>query len=207
MSTSQAVTMSAEKLSAWKKSQRETLNNFCDGATEIISKKIVDFEREGKRQQEVHEAKFSARMSELSYRLESVADLERRLAERLTTLKDSRVGLTVQDVEPVLRELVSDAMSKQPVPKDGRSVTLDDVRPLIAEQVAEALARMREDQPAARDVRHWTPRPTGWPHNMPDIIDVDVDVEDNPHPVRIEHVTAAVKLLQIANKPNQERQR
>lgn len=171
----------SEAFSALRKSQRETLKNFTDAATEALAKKIVDFEREGKRQQELHEAKFSARMSELGYRLESVADLERRLNERLATLKDARVGLTIEDVEPVLRDMVSEAMAKRP-----RSVSIDDIRPVIAEQVAEAVARLRHEHHQASAYR---PQRSGWPHNLP-IIDID----PTPDPL-VERVTAAVKQL------------
>lgn len=198
MTTSPPVTISKTTVEAWQRSQRETLKNFTDAATEHIAKKISDFQREAKRELELQEAKFAAGMTKLDCRIEAVADLERRLAERLTTLKTAG-GFTVQDVEPVLRELVSEAMGKQPAPKDGRSVSLDDVRPIIAEQVAVAVARMREEQNEVRDVRHWSPRQTGWSHNLPDVIDVDVEVDDTPRPLRIEHVTEAVRLLRIAS--------
>jgi len=155
-------------------------------------------------------------MSELGYRLESVADLERRLTERLATLKDGRDGtvltlddmrpaiadyvdhvlrgwerpkdgksVTVADVEPVLRHLVSEAVARIPKPK--ARVTIDDFRPLIAEQVAAAVARLQQDQQPVHPARHWPPR-AGWPH------DRVIDLQAMPHTLT-EDVTAAVRLL------------
>lgn len=163
----------------------ETLKRFTDAATQAVAKSISDFQREGERERELQRAQFAARMSELGYRLESIADLERRLTERLATLKG--VGLSIEDVEPVLRELVSEVMAKHPVPKDGRSVTIDDVRPIIAEQVAEAVARLRDGHHPGD--QNWAPQ-RGWPRNL-HVIDVDAA----PHPLVVERVTEAVKLL------------
>lgn len=202
-----------QSIPAWT---RQTLDKFTDAATQAVAKTIVDFQREAARERELQKAQFATRMAELGYRIESITGLERRLAERLSTLKDGRDGvdavsltlddvrpaiadyvdhvlrgwqhpkdgqsLTVQDIEPVLRGLVSDAVAKIAVPK----ITLDDLRPIIAEQVAEAVARLRQEHQASAH----RPQRSGWPRNLP-----VVDVEATPYPLTEEHVTAAVRLL------------
>lgn len=195
---------------------RQTLRKFTDAATEAVGKAIGEFKRDARRELELRDAQFAARTAQLDYRLASVADLERRLTERLANLKDGRDGValtldeirpaiadyvdhvlrgwprpkdgtsvTVADVEPVLRQMVSEAVARIPKPK--ARVTIDDFKPLIAEQVAAAVARLQQQQHVS-PARHWPPR-AGWPHDGPII-----DLEAAPHPLT-EHVTAAVRLL------------
>lgn len=195
MSTSPAITISESTWKAWQKVQRETLKNFTDASTEYVAKVISDFKREAAREQELHQAKFDAGMTKLEYRIEAVADLERRLAERLATLNDGP-SIDIDAVRPVVREYVEQILAGWDRPKDGTSVTIADVHPILVQLVTEAVAKSRQEQPEAREVRHWSPRPTGWP--LP-IIDVEPDddstVDSSSSPLRIEQITAAVRLL------------
>lgn len=91
-------------------------------------------------------------MAELGYRIESVADLERRLSERLATLKDGRdgadgVSLTIEDVRPAIAEYVDKVLAGWERPKDGQSVTIEDVEPMMREMISEAVAEI----PAPKD--------------------------------------------------------
>lgn len=194
---------------------RETLKNFTDAATEAVANTISDFQKEARRERELRDAQFAARTAQLDYRLASVADLERRLTERLATLKDGRDGtvLTLDDVRPAIADYVDHVLRGWERPKDGTSITVEDVepvlrqlvseavakiprpkaarvsvddfKPLIAEQVAAAVARLQQDQHVS-PARHWPPR---WPHDRPII-----DIETAPHTLT-DKVTEAVKML------------
>lgn len=194
MMTSAPVLLSGETLKAWRKSQRESLHNFTDAATQRLVKEIVDFEREVKRQQELQEAKFAAGMTKLEYRIEAAADLERRLAERLAALKDHRpVG--IDDVRPVVKDYVEQILAGWDRPKDGTSVTVKDVEPVLRDMVAAAIAQLRAEHQQFRSAHAWTPpQRTRWPQSGP-IVDVDVEVDNTPRPLLIEQITDAVKLL------------
>lgn len=182
--------MSKQTANAPATSPRETLNRYIDGATQALAKKISEFEREAKRQAELQEAKFAARMSELGWRLESVAGLERRLAESLATLQN---GHSIEDVRPIVADHVEQILAGWDRPKDG--VSVEQVRQIIAEQISEAIARLREDR--AHEFRDygWTPpQTTRWPQKP--IIDAEVE-DSTPNNARppLHLVTAAVAQL------------
>lgn len=91
-------------------------------------------------------------MAELGYRIESVADLERRLADRLNTLTDGRDGKdgaspTLDDIRPAIADYVDQVLAGWERPKDGSCVTVEDVQPLLRDLVAEAVAAL----PAPKD--------------------------------------------------------
>ncbi len=76
------------------------------------------------------------------------------VAEELKALPMPRDGqdgtsVTLEDVAPLVKTLVADAVADLPAPKDGASVTLDDVEPLIEAAVraaAEALPVPKDGQ-------------------------------------------------------------
>jgi hypothetical protein len=126
---------------------RETLRRFTDAATEAVARTIVSFQRESGLEREIREAQFAARMAEFGSRIQSVEELERRLAERLTTLKDGRDGadgksVAIDDVRPIVEEYVERVLAGWDRPKDGQSVTVDDVEPVLRDMVEAAVARI-----------------------------------------------------------------
>lgn len=95
----------------------------------------------------MRDAQFAARMAELGSAIRSVEELERRLAERLTTLRDGRDGadgrsVAIDDVRPVVAEYVEQVLAGWDRPKDGQSVTVDDVEPVLRDMVEAAVARI-----------------------------------------------------------------
>lgn len=196
MSTSAPITISSNTWADWKKSARKTLDNFTDAAREALVRKIIDFEKESARDREVQQAQFATRMAELNYRTQSVADLERRLAERLAALKDGP-SIDIDAVRTVVREHVEQILAGWDRPKDGTSVSLDDVRPVIAELVAQAIATLRaEHQQNEVRAQHWTPpEQTRWQQSP--IIDVDAEVDSTASDQRpqLRLITEAVALL------------
>lgn len=96
-------------------------------------------------------------MAELGSKIQSVEELERRLAERLTTIKDGRDGtdgrsVDIDDVRPVVKEYVESVLAGWDRPKDGASVTVDDVEPVLRDMVEAAVARI----PAPKDGKDGT---------------------------------------------------
>jgi len=133
-------------------SPRETLSRYIDGATDVISRTIVAFQREGERERQLRDLQFAVRMAELGSKIQSVEELERRLAERLTTIKDGQNGsdgksVAIDDVRPVVKEYVESVLAGWDRPKDGQSVTVDDVEPVLRDMVEAAVARI----PAPKD--------------------------------------------------------
>lgn len=130
---------------------REVLSRFTDAAAETVARTIVDFQRETRRERELRDAQFSARMAELGSKISSVDDLVRRLAERLETLKDGSDGesVTIDDARPVIVEYVERVLAGWDRPKDGLSVTVDDVEPILRDMVNEVVAKI----PAPKDGR------------------------------------------------------
>lgn len=96
-------------------------------------------------------------MAELGSKIQSVEELERRLAERLTTIKDGRDGtdgrsVDIDDVRPVVKEYVESVLAGWDRPKDGQSVNVDDVEPVLRDMVEAAVARI----PAPKDGKDGT---------------------------------------------------
>jgi len=72
-----------------------------------------------------------------AYDLARAAGFAGTETEWLATLRgQDGTSVTVEDVQPMVRNLVDAAASQIPVPKDGASISLDDVRPLIEEAAA-----------------------------------------------------------------------
>lgn len=201
-------------------SSRDTLTAFTDAAADAVARAIAEVRREAAREREAFAAEMRAVRAEWGSRLAAVSEIERRLADRLASLKDGEPGrdgvdgrdaiapsaedIAVliredalsaaaetarsivggwekpkdgKDADPeVIRQMVEEAVSSIPAPKDGRdgeigpkgdpgergetgpagadgangsSVTIDDVRPMVEALVAEAVAAI----PAPKDGR------------------------------------------------------
>lgn len=136
-----------------------SLRSFIDAAADAVARAIAGFQREAIRERELREAQFAARMAELDARVSAVAELERRVAERLASLKDGEPGksVTIDDLAPMVETCIARAVAALPAPKDGedgRSVTAEDVRPILADLVAEAMRSV----PAPRDGKDADPQ-------------------------------------------------
>lgn len=133
-------------------SSRDTLNRFTDAAAQAVAREIATLRREAQRERELRDAQFAARVAELEARIAAVAELERRVSDRLATLKDGEPGksVTMDDLAPLVEASVARAVASLPAPKDGedgRSITAADVQPMLADLVAEAVREI----PAPRD--------------------------------------------------------
>lgn len=130
-------------------SQRATLKAFTDAAADAVAREIASFRREAQREREVRDAEYRARLAELDARFSSVADLERRLADRIATVKDGEPGrsITVDEVQPLILDAVQRAVDAIEKPKDGASVSVEDVAPFIAEEVQRAVAAIPPAEP------------------------------------------------------------
>ena len=102
-------------------------------------------EREVRLRVEAVLADFARRDAERELR---VVLLERRLEERLTSVKDGEPGasVTIDDVAPLIEAQVAARVAEIRVPQDGTSVTIEDVAPLIEAQVAARIAEIRVPQ-------------------------------------------------------------
>lgn len=68
------------------------LQAFTDAAADRLVRSLVEFNREVAREKELRDSQFATRMAELETRISAVSELERRLADRLATLKDGEPG-------------------------------------------------------------------------------------------------------------------
>lgn len=65
-------------------------------------------------------------------------------------------SITLDDVRPLLAEMVDIAVKSLPVPKDGRSVSVEDVAPLIEERVSLAVSEAARAIPVPKDGKDGT---------------------------------------------------
>ncbi|HYD66175.1 hypothetical protein [Azospirillum sp.] len=75
-----------------------------------------------------------------------LVNLERAVADRLASVRDGE-SVTVEQLAPLVDDVVARAVAALPAPKDGESVTVDDVRPVIEDAVGKAVAAL----PPAKD--------------------------------------------------------
>jgi hypothetical protein len=73
-------------------SSRAMLTEFTDAAADAVARAIAGVQREAARERELRDAEHRAVMADLRACLASVADAERRLTERLATVKDGAPG-------------------------------------------------------------------------------------------------------------------
>ena len=78
-------------------SASDTVKAFTDAAADAVAREIVGLRREAERERDVRAAEHSARLAQLDARLQSAADIERRLAERLAALRDGDPGQDGKD--------------------------------------------------------------------------------------------------------------
>lgn len=103
-----------------------SLRSFTDAAADAVAREIATLRREAQREGELRAAEHAVRLAQLDARLSSVADLERRLADRLASLKDGEPGRDGRDG--------ADGRDGKDGKNgaDGQAVTVDDCEPLIA---------------------------------------------------------------------------
>lgn len=129
-------------------SQHDTLKAFTDAAADSVARVIAAVRRDGQQERELREAQFVARMAEMEVRFSAVADLERRLAERLSTIRDGepgRDGANGRDADPestaaLVRLEVATSFASLEKPKDGHSPTPEELASPIEQAVRLALS-------------------------------------------------------------------
>lgn len=146
-----------------------SLRSFTDAAADAVAREIAALRREAQREGELRAAEHAARLAQLDARLSAVADLERRLSDRLAALKDGEPGrdgkdgvdgrdgsdgqdgrsVTVADCAPLIASEVERVLATWERPRDGTSVTVEDLAPAIAMAVERAVAAV----PAPKDGR------------------------------------------------------
>jgi len=142
------------------------LSAFTDAAADRVARSIAAMQRDAARERELRDAQFAARMAAIETRLASVAELERKLADRLAAVKDGEPGINVdmdaverlvsERVEQIVSSwgidaLVDRAVAALPPAEPGKSVTVDDVAPMIADRIAEAIAALPPVEPKEVD--------------------------------------------------------
>lgn len=144
-------------------SSRDTLSRFIDAAADSVARIMAAVQREAKSEREIREADYRARVAELDLRIAAVSELERRLVDRLGSIRDGEPGVAGRDgtdgrdgtsvAEDVVRVMVKAEceriLATWERPKDGESLTIDDVAPAIDEAVSRAVSAL----PPARDGR------------------------------------------------------
>lgn len=73
------------------------LTAFTDAAADRIARSVAAMQRDAAHERELREAQFAARMAELDARIAGVTELERRLTERLASVKDGEPGKDGRD--------------------------------------------------------------------------------------------------------------
>jgi len=80
-------------------SSKSTLTAFTDAAADAVARTIAQVQREAARERELREAQFAAKMAELDARIAAVAETERRLADRIASVKDGERGEPGRDAD------------------------------------------------------------------------------------------------------------
>lgn len=124
-----------------------SLRCFIDAARAAVARAIAQVMNDAKREKELRDAEHRARLAELDSRILAVSDLERRVAERLASLKDGADGVSVSidDVTPILIAEIGRRVAELPAPKDG--VDGKDADPaFVVESIREAVAALPAPQ-------------------------------------------------------------
>lgn len=74
------------------RASRTTLQAFTDAAADAVARAIAGIQREARRDKELRDAEHRAALAELAAAIASTREVERRLADRLATLKDGEPG-------------------------------------------------------------------------------------------------------------------
>ena len=167
-----------------------SLKTFTDAASDALAREIASFRRDMQRERDAFAAEMRAVRAEWEARLVAVSEVERRLADRLASLRDGAPGPTGADGRDG-RDGVDGRPGRDGEPgvpgepgrdgqngldgRDGASVSPDDLRPIIAEMVAAAVAEI----PAPKDGRDGEPGVPGEPgrDGAPGVGVSDVDIE------------------------------
>lgn len=129
-----------------------SLRSFTDAAADAVAREIASLRREAVREREIRDAQFTARMAELELRIAAVSEVERRLVERLATVKDGEPG----------RDGTNGTDGKDGRDgTDGASITVEEVLPSLriaaehaaaetAERILAAWERPKDGKPGER---------------------------------------------------------
>ncbi len=140
-----------------------SLRSFTDAAADAVARAIAAVHREAKREEAVRDAEYRARLAELDARILAVTDLERRVADKLASLKDGEPGrdgkdgtngkdgqngadgrdgtsVSVADCEALIAETAERILAGWDRPQDGKSVTVEELAPLVEESVQRAVS-------------------------------------------------------------------
>lgn len=91
---------------------------FTDAAADAVARAIADVHREAQRERELRDAEHRARLAVLDGHISAAVETERRLSERLASLKDGANGVGISEIRRLdTGELVFDL-------SDGRSVDI-----------------------------------------------------------------------------------
>lgn len=123
---------------------------FIDAALDAVAREIATLRQEAARERDLRDAQFAAKLAELETRLAGVADMERRVAERLASLRDGQDGssVTLDDVAPMIAAEIARRMAELPIPKDGengapgRDADPEEIRAMVDAAVADAMAAL-----------------------------------------------------------------
>lgn len=129
--------------------QPANFSAFIDAARDSVAREIATLRREAQRERETFAAEMRAARAEWEARLAALSEAERRLADRIATVKDGDPGasVTLADVTPLILSEVGRLVAEFPVPKDGDSVSVDDLKPLIAAEVEAKIAALPPGAP------------------------------------------------------------
>lgn len=85
-------TQAAAPMTTSATSMPASLRSFTDAASDAVARAIATLHRDAAREKELRDAEYRARLAELDARILAVSDLERRVSERLASLKDGEQG-------------------------------------------------------------------------------------------------------------------
>jgi hypothetical protein len=130
-------------------SPNSMLRQFTDAAADRVARAIASLQRDAQRERDARETQFAARMAELETRLASVTEIEKRLIERLASLRDGMdgadgVSVTVDEILPALTASLNEVVSEHvdrvleawDKPRDGKDFDPEALRNAVAEAVA-----------------------------------------------------------------------
>lgn len=171
-----------------------------DAAEATVAEEVAALQREARHERELRDAQFAARMAELEARISAVAELERKVAERLATLKDGEPGrdgtdgkdgadgkdavapsaeeiaaLLTEEAKTIAAETARAVVDAWDRPKDGKDADPEVMRQMIEEAVA-AIPAPKDGRDGV-DGKDGEPGPKGEPGVS--VSDVDVEVIDD----------------------------
>lgn len=118
-------------------SQQSTLRTFTDAAAAAVARAVAGLHREAARERELREAEHRARLAELQTRIAAVAELERRVAEKLETIRDGEPGrsVTAEDLAPMIEAEVARRVAEILPPADTAKEQVAELRTIVSHEM------------------------------------------------------------------------